>query len=129
MTEDPIKLVKRDLRELVEAEIKRFIERYEDCEVVDSIHTCYGWSFYVVNNDVLLHGLSCDVKRKFDLNGNVVMEDITCYVEIDGKHLGWVRVVHTPAKCFIETNVDEVAIDREARKIVKMAEKEAGAGE
>ncbi len=128
MTEDPIKVIKRDLRELVETEIKRFLEHYEDCEVVDSIHVC--WEFNIVKHDVMIHSLPCEVKRKFVLRGGDVIEfaDITCYIELDDypkdRTLGWVRVANIAGKCFVETHVDEVAIDKVARKIVKEAEKE-----
>jgi hypothetical protein len=124
-----VEIVKRDLKEVVEAEIKRFLERYEDCEIVDSIYAC--WGFYVVNYDVLIHGLPCDIKRKFVIGDNGVTEfsDITCYVEFEDwpkdKTLGWVRVTQIQSKCFVETHVDEIAIDKVARSIVRKIVKEA----
>jgi hypothetical protein len=121
--------IKRGLKEVVEAEVKRFLEHYSDCEVVDSIHVC--WEFSIVKYDVMIYGLPCDVKRKFVVRDGDVIEfsDITCYVDLDDyprdKTLGWVRVANIAGKCFVETHVDEVAVDKVAGMIVKEAEKEA----
>jgi hypothetical protein len=122
-------VIERDLREVVESEIRKFLERYEDCEHVDAIYRC--WSFKVTNFDVITHGLPCDVSRSYIIRGTVIDEisDITCHIEYDSEYkdytLGWVEIARIGNKCFIVTHVNDERIKDIAMRIAKEIKREA----
>jgi len=78
-----VDVIRRDLREVVDFEVRRFLDKYRDCEVVDSIYTCLG--YIAVKHDVNIDGLPCDVRRNFVLMDHLVDEvsEVACYVMLE----------------------------------------------
>ena len=126
MSSELVEVIERDLREVVEAEIRKFLEHYEDCEIVDALYS--HWDFKVVAFDVVIHSLPCDISRYIVLKGDTTTEipDITCWVnfetEDDEMLLGWIRVVQMGNKCFVITNIRDKDIEDVAKDIVREAE-------
>jgi hypothetical protein len=126
MTESWVELVERDLKEVAEAEIKRFLEHYEECEVVDAIYT--HWDFKTVVFDVLIHGLPCDISKYIAIEDKNVKETdvFDCNVIYENEDeeilMGWVRIVMLGNKCYADKNVMEGNVHDVAEKIVREAE-------
>lgn len=128
MSSELVEVIERDLREVVEAEIDRFLEHYEDCEKVDSIVIFEDVN--IENYGVLIHGLRCDVARNIIVTSTSVVEipEIQCWVPFylgnRTKDMGYVRVVNVFNKCYVESRVFKDTIEEIAETIV--AEAEAG---
>ena len=129
MTESLVELVVKDLKEVVEAEIRRFLEHYKECRVVDAVFT--DWHVNVHEFNHMIHGLPCSIETSFVFSGTAIHEikEVTCYIdyrdEEDGAGLGLIYIIRFADKCFAEYKVDENDIRELAEKIVR----EAGAGE
>jgi len=126
MTEDLVNVIERDIKEVVEAEIRKFLEHYEDCEKVDGIFTNEHLS--IAQYDVLLHSLPCDIHRNIIITSTSIYEipEITCWLEYEDEEkeiaIGYVKVVSALDKCFVKTYIDDYEIKNIAEKIVKEAE-------
>jgi hypothetical protein len=126
MVYDLVDVVRRDLREIVEFEIKKFLEHYDDCEVVDVLHIC--WYSFDGGFDAVIHGLPCYVNTYSTRLGR--MHEIDCGIEywldnrLIDKLLGWVRVVWVGGKCYVSAGVMDKNIEDVAREIVEKAEVE-----
>jgi hypothetical protein len=123
-----VELVKRDLVEVVNAEIDKFLKHYEECEKVDSILVFEDIS--IENYGVLIHGLRCEVARNIIVTSTSVVEipQIKCWVPFwlgdRTKDMGYVEVVNVFNKCYVESRIFEGTIEEIAETIV--AEAEAG---
>jgi hypothetical protein len=113
-----LEVVKRDIREIVEAEIKRFLARYEECEIVDFIP--WSWSGIDVSFNIVIHGLPCDV-TVYSTNDGKMLE-VDCHVEYEDEtdvfDLGWVIVRWKDGKCLADSYIREKDVEKVARKIV-----------
>jgi hypothetical protein len=121
-----VDVIRRDLREIVDLEIRRFLEHYDDCEVVDSIHIY--WHSFDGGYDTIIHGLPCYVNSYSTRLGKV--HEIDCSIEyhwerrLIDKQLGWVRIVWVGNKCYASADVMDKNIGDVAREIVEKAEVE-----
>jgi hypothetical protein len=126
MTESLVDVVERDLREVVETEIKKFLERYDECEIVDNI--VINEDMCVAKYDVVVHSLPCSIYRNFVISSIGVYEigEMKCFVtyedEVEEEDMGYVVVGRIADKCFINWYVWENTIRKIARKIVEEAE-------
>jgi hypothetical protein len=115
-----LEVVKRDIREIVELELRKFLERYEECEVVDVIPSTWCWSNVDVSFSTIIHGLPCDV-TVYSTNGGKMLE-IDCHVEYEDEKdiydLGWVIVRWRGGKCLADSYIREKDVEKVARKIV-----------
>jgi hypothetical protein len=118
-----VDIIRRDLREIVDFEIKRFLEHYDDCEVVDVLHIC--WHSFDGSYDMIIHGLPCYVNTYSTRLGK--MYEIDCSIEYHLDHrlidklLGWVRVVWVGDRCYVLFDVMDKNIGDVAREIVEKA--------
>jgi len=133
MTEDLKGVIAKDIREVTEAEIKRFLEHYKECEVVDAVFS--NWHFKVVKGNVIIHNLPCEITKYYILSKRRFHEVpmIECYIEFDGRNRdmlwGWVKIIWIDSRCFAETYIGEVDIYSTAEEIALEALGEAEAGE
>ena len=120
MTESLVELIKRDLREIVESEIHKFLERYEECEIVDFIPSSWCWSNVDVSFSAIIHSLPCDV-TVYSTSTEEKMFEIDCHVEYEDEtdvyDLGWVLIIWRGNKCLADFHVREIDIGKLARKI------------
>jgi hypothetical protein len=116
--------IKRDLREVVESEIREFLERYEECEVVDFIPWC--WSSVDATFSAVIHGLPCDVTVYSTSTGKMLEFDCAVEYEDEGdvRLLGWVVVKWKDNKCLADSHVRDEDIEDVAREMVREAEVE-----
>jgi hypothetical protein len=118
--EDQVRIIEEDLRALVEAEIRGFLERYGECMRVDSI--IINEDFDATIYDKLLHGLPCDYHVNVVITREQLYEipEWICLVIYDdgvkAEWLGHIKIVHLPGfnKCYIQTmtyenNIREIA--------------------
>jgi len=78
-----VDIIRRGLREIVDFEIKRFLEYYDDCEVVDVLHIC--WHSFDGSYDTIIHGLKCyALVDVMDKNINDVAREIVEKAEVEG---------------------------------------------
>jgi len=128
MSSELVDLVERDLNEVVEAEIKRFLDHYEECEVVDNI--VISEDMYVVKYDVIIHSLPCDIFRNFVISSTGVYEigEIKCFITFEDENeevdMGYVIIARIADKCFINFFVWKDHVYKIAKGIVEEAEKE-----
>jgi len=112
-------VIKRDIREVVETEIRKFLERYEECEIVDFIP--WSWSSVDEGFSMVIHSLPCDVTIYSTSTGEKMLE-IDCHVEYEDEEeiydLGWVLIRWRDNKCLADFHVREKDIEKVARKIV-----------
>jgi hypothetical protein len=124
MSDSLIETIKKDIKEIVETEIHKFIEHYKDCKQVDAIYKY--WDFKVVKFDVVVHELPCDVSQGYVVKGKVYDEisNIICYVEYEDKNdtitIAYVEIAKFYDKCFIKTYIDNERIEETARKIIEV---------
>jgi hypothetical protein len=119
--------VERDLREVVDAEIRRFLlEGYSRCEVVDNI--VVNADMFVVKRNVVIHGLPCTVYRNFVISNTGVHEvgEARCYIVYGGEageeDMAQVVVAEVAGRCFVNWHVWEYTLRKIARRIVEEAE-------
>jgi hypothetical protein len=121
-----VEVVKRDLKEVVEAEIKRFLEHYEECKVVDAVFT--DWHVNVHEFNHMIHGLPCSIETSFIFSGTAIHEikEVTCYIDYKDEEysegLGLVYIIRFADKCFADYRVHENDISELAERIVREAE-------
>jgi hypothetical protein len=137
MEQEPIKTIEADLREVVEAEISKFIDRYSECKRVDSIYFNENVSIGVY--DIPLHGLICNHYLNIFVTNDRLYEfpEFSCYVVFEDKErdfrraLAHIMLIYTPVtnKCFIKTELHEYEISDVAKHIVKTAKIEEAEGE
>jgi hypothetical protein len=126
MTDDLIETIRKDIKEIVESEIKRFLEHYKDCIQVDAIYKY--WDFKVMKFDVIINNLPCDISQGYIVKDKVYDEisDMICYVEYEDEDnittLAFVEVATFYDKCFIDKYVDDERIKEIAKKIVEEAD-------
>ena len=126
MTEDLVNTVERDIKEVVETEIRKFLEHYEECKVVDAVFT--DWHVNVHEFKHLIHGLPCSIETSFIFSGTAIHEikEVTCYIDYKdeeySKGLGYVSIIRFADKCFADYRVDKNDIRELAEKIVGEAE-------
>jgi len=117
---DEVEVIKRDLREIVESEIRKFLNRYEECEVVDYIPSSWCWSRVDVSFNTVIHSLPCDVAVYSADTGKIL--EIECHIEYEDEtdiyDLGWVVVKWKNNKCIADFHVRDRDIEKLARKIV-----------
>jgi hypothetical protein len=120
MVYDLVEIIRRDLREVVDYEIKRFLEKYRECEVVDAIYDCCYNMF--VRREVVVDSVPCDIRTffMFTFNGVVEIPDIRCSVMFEDDVLATMEVAWLPHKCFVEVRVNEERIKEIARNIARM---------
>jgi hypothetical protein len=119
-----VEVVKRDIREIVEIELRKFLNHYEECEVVDFILWC--WSKMDVSFSMVIHSLPCDVAVYSVETGKIL--EIDCYIEYEDEtdiyELGWVVIRWKDNKCLADSHVKEKDVEKLARKIVREIETE-----
>jgi hypothetical protein len=121
--EEQVKTIEEDLRALVEAEIKRVLERYSECMRVNSIYI--NEDFDATIYDTLLHGLPCDYHVNVVITREQLYEipEWICWVmyedEVKVRRLGFIKIVHLPGlnKCYIQTETYESDIREIAEHI------------
>jgi hypothetical protein len=125
MTDNLIETIKKDLKEIIESEVKRFLEHYKHCEQTDSIHK--SWDFKITKFDVLINGLPCDVHKGYIVK-NTVYDEITdtiCYIEYEDEKdtitTAYIEIATFYDKCFTKKYVDDERIEEVAKKIVEEA--------
>jgi hypothetical protein len=127
-----VDVIRRDLREVVQSEIDRFLEKYRECEVVDAIYDCCYNMF--VGREVVVDSVPCDVRTffMFTFGGVVEIPNIRCSVMFEDDVLATMEFVKLPHKCFVEVRVNEERIKEIARniarKMVRDVERESGGG-
>jgi len=125
MTDSLIETIKKDIKEVTEVEIKRFLEHYKHCTQVDAIYKY--WDFGITKFDVIINELPCDVNQGYIVKGTVYDEisDIICYIEYEDEEdimtIGFVEIATFFDKCFIDKYVDDERIEKIAKKIVEEA--------
>jgi hypothetical protein len=121
MVGELVDVIMRDLREVVELEIKKFLEHYDDCEVVDDFR--FGWYSVDEKHDMIIHGLPCYVIVYSADLGKVYETECTIEYWLDNrlidKLLGWVRIVRVGGGCYAMADVMDKNIEDVARKIVE----------
>jgi hypothetical protein len=115
-----VEVIKRDIKEIVESEIQKFLERYEECEIVDYIPSSWCWSNVDVSFSVVIHSLPCDVTVYSTSTGK--MMEIDCHVEYEDEtdiyDLGWVVIRWKDNRCIADWHIREKDVEKVARKIV-----------
>jgi len=125
-------VIRRDLREVVDFEVRRFLEKYRECEVVHAIYDCCYNMF--VRREVVVDSVPCDIRIffMFTFSGVVEIPSIRCSVMFEDDVLAMMEVVKFPHKCFVEVRVNEERIKEIARsiarKMVRDVERESGGG-
>jgi hypothetical protein len=125
-------VIRRDLREVVDYEVKRFLEKYGECEAVKAIYDCCCNMF--VRREAVMDGLPCDVRTffMFTCGGVVEISNVRCSVMLEEDVLATMEVVWFPHKCFVEVRVNEERIKEIARniarKMVRDVERGSGGG-
>jgi hypothetical protein len=123
MTNDLVDVIVKDIKEVVEAEIKRFLDHYTECEVVDAVFS--NWHFKVVKGNVIIHSLPCEITKYYILSRKRFHEVpmIECNIEYDGNDRdmlwGWVKIIWIGNKCFAEAYTGELDIHSTAEEIVR----------
>jgi len=117
---DLVEIIRRDLREVVDYEVKRFLEKYRECEVVNAIYDCCSGMF--VRRETVVDGVPCDIRTFFIFTSSGVVEipNIKCGVMFEDDVLAMMEVVRLPHKCFVEVRVNEERIKEIARNIARM---------
>jgi hypothetical protein len=119
-----VDVIRRDLREIVEHEIKGFLEYYEDCKVVDEFRFC--WHSLGGRFDAVINGLPCFVTVYFADIGVVLEMDCSIEYHLErrliDKLLGWVRILWVGDKCYVLFDTMDKNIDDVAREIVEKVE-------
>jgi hypothetical protein len=120
MVYDLVEVIRRDLREVVDYEIKGFLEKYRECEVVDAIYDCCSGMF--VRRKVVVDGVPCDIRTFFIFTSSGVVEipNIRCEVVFEDDVLAMMEVAWLPHKCFVEIRVNDERIKEIARNIARM---------
>ncbi len=127
-----VDVVRRDLREVVDYEVRRFLEKYGECEVVKAIYDCCSGMF--VRREAVIDGLPCDIRTFFVFTSSGVVEisNTNCQVMFEDDVLAMMEVVRLPHKCFVEIRINEERIKEIARniarKMVRDVERESGGG-
>jgi hypothetical protein len=125
MTDSLIETIKKDIKEVTESEIKRFLEHYKHCIKVDAIQKY--WDFKVTKFDVVIHELPCDIDQGYIVKDTVYDEisDAICYVEYkdekDTIAIAYIEITKFYDKCFINKYIDDERIEEIAKKIVEEA--------
>jgi len=125
LTDSLIETVKKEIKEIVEIEVKRFLEHYKYCKKVDTIHKC--WDFKVTKFDTIINGLPCDVSYGYIVKDTVYDEitNIICYIEYEDEEdiitIGFIEIATFFDKCFTNKYVDDERIEKIAKKIVEEA--------
>jgi hypothetical protein len=126
MTESLVELVVKDIKEVVEVEIEKFLDHYEECKVVDAVFT--DWHVNVHEFKHLIHGLPCSIETSFIFSGTAIHEikEVICYIDYKDEEysegLGLVYIIRFADKCFADYRVHENDIRELAEKIVREAE-------
>jgi hypothetical protein len=125
MVYELVDVIRRDLREVVDYEVKRFLEKYRECEVVDAIYDCCYNMF--VRREVVVDSVPCDVRIffMFTFSGVVEIPNIRCNVMLEDDVLATMEVVRLPHKCFAEVRVNEGRIAEIARNIARKMVRDA----
>jgi hypothetical protein len=115
-----LEVIKRDIREIVELELRKFLGKYEECEVVDVIPSSWCWSGVDVSFNIVVHRLPCDVTVYSTIDGKML--EIDCHVEYEDEKdiydLGWVVIRWKENKCIADFHVRDNDVEKVARKIV-----------
>jgi hypothetical protein len=128
MEQQIIKVVEQDLRQVVEAEINRFRDRYTECQKVDSVYLNEDLSIAVY--DIQIHGLTCDHYLNLFIAGDRIYEfpEFRCYITYEDKdadfkrHLAHILLLYTPTnRCYIKVELHEYEIREVAEHIIKTA--------
>jgi hypothetical protein len=126
MTDELVEVIKRDVREIVESELRKFLERYEECEIVDYIPSSWCWSNVDVSFSMVIHSLPCDVTVYSTSTGK--MMEIDCHVEYEDEtdiyDLGWVVIRWKDNRCLADWHIRDKDIEKVARKIALEVETE-----
>jgi hypothetical protein len=133
--EELVKMVEADLREVVEAEVLKFRDRYRECQKVDSIYI--NEDFAVGVYDVLIHGLVCNHYLNIFVTSGVVYEfpEFRCSVVFEDKEMDFRRelahilLIYTVAsRCYIKTEIYYYDIREVAEHLIRVATLEAEQG-
>jgi hypothetical protein len=129
--EQPLDAIEADLRELVEKELTRFLEHYEECQRVDEIWI--SEDMWVGKENVRLHGWVCDYRSNIFVRRDDVFEipQILCWVEFSdpenyfARRLAHVNIVHLPSlnRCYVKAEIHDHDIRDVAEHIVITAGK------
>ena len=119
MAYELVGVIRSDLREVVDYEVKRFLEKYRECEVVDAIYDCCYNMF--VRREVVVDSVPCDVRTffMFTFGGVVEIPNIRCSVMLEDDVLAMMEFVKLPHRCFVEVRVNEERIKEIARNIAR----------
>jgi hypothetical protein len=128
MTQELIKLIEEDLRQVAETEITKFRDRYSECQVVNSIYLNEQISIGVY--DIQIHGLSCDHYLNLYIAGDRIYEfpEFRCYITYEDKeadfkrHLAHIVLLYTPTnRCYLKAEIHYHEPREVAEHIVKAA--------
>jgi hypothetical protein len=129
MEQEIIKTIEADLREVVEAEVFKFRDRYSECKKVDSIYFNEDVSIGVY--DVPLHGLICNHYLNIFVTSEALYEfpEFSCYVVFEDKERDFIRrlahlmLIYTPVenRCYIKTEIHDYEIREVVEHIVRIA--------
>lgn len=136
MTEEQlVAMIEADLRQVVETEVKRFAEHYEECKEVSSIWTVEDLDVSIY--DITLHGLNCDYHEFIFVTKDQLVEvpQYTCWVTFeDPEHQLYRRLAHVKVlfikdlnRCYVEKKIHNYDIREVAEHIARIAEAEEGA--
>jgi hypothetical protein len=131
-TEDAVKTIEADLRQLVETEVKRFAEHYTECQEASSIWTVEDLDVSI--HDVMLHGLNCDYHNFIFVTKDQLIEipEYLCWVTFEDpehqlyRRLAHVKVLFIPSlnKCYIEKKIYHYDIREVAEHIARTGAEE-----
>ena len=137
MEQELIKTIEEDLRQVVEAEVLKFRDRYSECKKVDSIYFNEDVSIGVY--DIPLHGLICNHYLNIFVTSGALYEfpEFSCYVVFEDKErdfkreLAHIILIYTPVtnRCYIKTEIHDYEIREVAEHIIKIAVTEKAEGE
>jgi hypothetical protein len=114
-----VDVIRRDLREVVDHEVKMFLENYVGCEVVEAIYNCCSGMF--VRREAVMDGLPCEITTffVFAFGGVIEVPSVRCKVMFEEDVLASIDVLWLPHKCFAKVFVNEERIKEIARNIAR----------
>jgi hypothetical protein len=134
MREDLVRVVEQDLKEVVEAEIQRFRDKFVECKQVDTIYL--NEDFNVGIYGIELYGWRCNHYLNMFITRDTIYEfpELSCFLEFEDKEhnfkrdLAYVKLIFTPIpnRCYVKAEIHETELRETAEHIVKVAWLEEG---
>ena len=127
MEDQLIQMVKQDLKQLVEEDIRRFTEHYPECKEVSSIWIAEDLEIGIHN--IMLHGLICDYHLHVFITREQLVEvpEYVCWVSFEDpehevyRRLAHVKLLFLPGRCYIESKVHDFDVHELADHLVRLA--------